>query len=131
MWFNNRRDEGATYPELFGPVLPRPTMALILTIECCIDEWLSGVRTDVAFTTTDYASVYRNHIESMAAFEAGTAPRPILESILKRIHTIGRLHSGAAPLAPAQSATSLSLAAITAANAEWDDGDTESDNDSE
>jgi hypothetical protein len=32
MWFANRKDEGAMYPELFGPIFPRPAFAFILTV---------------------------------------------------------------------------------------------------
>ncbi|KAJ7815128.1 hypothetical protein B0H13DRAFT_2463325, partial [Mycena leptocephala] len=31
MWFNNRRDEGAKHPELFGPIFPKPAFALVLS----------------------------------------------------------------------------------------------------
>ncbi|KAJ7062181.1 hypothetical protein C8F01DRAFT_126258 [Mycena amicta] len=113
MWFNNRRDEGATHPELFGPMFPKPAFALVLTvIECCIDEWLSGVRTDVPFTAAEYASVYRGHLTSLEEFEKRTAPHPILEKILMRIHTDARFHSGAQPIAHAETASSLSQVAI-------------------
>ncbi|KAJ6585983.1 hypothetical protein B0H19DRAFT_1111100 [Mycena capillaripes] len=91
MWFNNRRDEGATHPELFGPVFPRPAFALVLTaIECCIDEWATGVKTDVPFTAADYRSVYQEHLKCLDEFEKHTAPRDILGNILTRTHNIGR-----------------------------------------
>ncbi|KAJ7112493.1 hypothetical protein C8R44DRAFT_564975, partial [Mycena epipterygia] len=69
MWFNNRRDEGATHPELFGPALPKPAFALILSaIECSIDEWATGIKTDVPFTAADYRSVYQEHLTCLADF---------------------------------------------------------------
>ncbi|KAJ7186338.1 hypothetical protein GGX14DRAFT_581118 [Mycena pura] len=130
MWFSNRRDEGVILHELFGPVLPKPTFALILTaIECCIDEWLTGIKTDTAFTAADYAAAYRKALESLERFEKKTAPRNILENILTRVHNIGRFHSGAQPIASDIPAVpSLSLAAIEAAIKEFDeDSVTESD----
>lgn len=36
MWFNNRRDEGAKHPELFGPIFPKPAFALVLSAVCRI-----------------------------------------------------------------------------------------------
>ncbi|KAJ6607120.1 hypothetical protein B0H10DRAFT_2073189 [Mycena sp. CBHHK59/15] len=129
MWFNNRRDEGATHPELFGPVFPKPAFALVLTaIECSIDEWATGVKTDVPFTAADYRSVYQEHLKCLDEFEKHTAPRDILGNILTRTHNIGRFHSGAQPLAPQASTSALSKAALDAAIREYEeDEETESD----
>ncbi|KAJ7728306.1 hypothetical protein B0H14DRAFT_541095 [Mycena olivaceomarginata] len=70
MWFANRRSEGATHPEMFGPILRKPTLALVLTaIECGIDEWATGIKADVPFTSADYRSVYIDHIKAMSDFE--------------------------------------------------------------
>ncbi|KAJ7840202.1 hypothetical protein B0H14DRAFT_2512693 [Mycena olivaceomarginata] len=109
MWFNNRRDEGDTHPELFGPAFPKPAFALVLSaIECSIDEWATGVKTDVPFTSADYRSVYQEHLKCLDQFEKHTAPRDILGNILTRTHNIGRFHSGAQPLAPQASTSALS-----------------------
>ncbi|KAJ7094999.1 hypothetical protein C8R44DRAFT_890125 [Mycena epipterygia] len=121
MWFNNRRDEGATHPELFGPALPKPAFALILSaIECSIDEWATGIKTDVPFTAADYRSVYQEHLTCLADFEKASGRRDILGNILTRVHNIGRFHSGAQPLAPTAH-SSLSTAALNAAIQEYDD----------
>ncbi|KAF5377949.1 hypothetical protein D9615_006757 [Tricholomella constricta] len=46
LWFNNKRDEGVIYSDMFDP-MPVPAIALILTtIECSIDEWTTGTKTD-------------------------------------------------------------------------------------
>ncbi|KAJ7502168.1 hypothetical protein B0H11DRAFT_1712891, partial [Mycena galericulata] len=130
MWFNNRRDEGATHPELFGPIFPKPAFALLLTaIECCIDEWATGIKTDVPFTSADYRSVYQEHIKALGEFESHSAHHAhILGNILTRVHNIGRFHSGAQPLAPVASTSTLSKAALDAAALEDDEDDnTESD----
>ncbi|KAJ7088510.1 hypothetical protein B0H15DRAFT_1022499 [Mycena belliarum] len=129
MWFNNRRDEGAMHPEVFGPILPKPAFALILSaIECGIDEWATGVKTDVPFTSADYRSVYLDHLKALDDFEKHTASRDILGNILTRVHNIGRFHSGASPLTSAPSASTLSKAALDAAIREYDeDEETESD----
>ncbi|KAJ7661007.1 hypothetical protein B0H17DRAFT_954003, partial [Mycena rosella] len=134
MWFNSRRDEGAMHPELFGPRLPKPTLALVLTaIECSVDEWASGIKTDVPFTAADYRSVYLEHIRVLEEFEKATAPRRILDNILTRLHNIGRqvhfsfFHSGAQPISAVKKA-GISSAVLEAAILEYDeDENTESD----
>ncbi|KAJ6625727.1 hypothetical protein B0H10DRAFT_1782301, partial [Mycena sp. CBHHK59/15] len=75
MWFANRRDEGPSFPEFFNPIT-KPGVAIVLTVVCpcllssiarltflakaenSIDERLTGIRTDIPFTTNDYRSVY-------------------------------------------------------------------------
>ncbi|KAJ7182098.1 hypothetical protein C8R46DRAFT_1069184 [Mycena filopes] len=130
MWFNNRRDEGATHPDIFGPLFPKPALCLVLSaIECCIDEWATGIKTDVPFTSADYRSVYEEHVKCLDEFEEHTSQRAdILGNILTRLHNIGRFHSGAQPIAPVASMLSLSRAALDAAVREFEeDPETESD----
>ncbi|KAJ6518448.1 hypothetical protein DFH09DRAFT_1428065 [Mycena vulgaris] len=128
MWFNNRRDEGATHPDVFGPVFPKPAFALVLSaIECSIDEWATGIKTDVPFTAADYRGVYLEHLKCLDEFEKYTAPRDILGNILTRMHNIGRFHSGAQPIGPIKT-TSLSKAVLDAAAQEYDENsNTETD----
>ncbi|KAJ7677748.1 hypothetical protein DFH06DRAFT_559873 [Mycena polygramma] len=122
MWFNNKRDEGATHAELFGPALPKPAFALVLTaIECTIDEWATGIKTEVQFSAADYRSVYQDHLKCLDEFEQHTAPRDILGNILTRAHNIGRFHSGAQPMGPVTTPSALSQAALDAAIREYDE----------
>ncbi|KAJ7732843.1 hypothetical protein B0H16DRAFT_1328495, partial [Mycena metata] len=130
MWFNNRRDEGAKHPEIFGPQFPKPGFALVLSaIECSIDEWATGIKTDIPFTAADYRSVYEEHLKCLDDFEKHTSQRAdILGSILTRVHNIGRFHSGAQPIAPVASTSSLSRATLDAAVREFEeDEETEDD----
>ncbi|TDL21927.1 hypothetical protein BD410DRAFT_700563, partial [Rickenella mellea] len=61
MWFANKSDEGIAHPEYFTP-FPAKALALVATvIECCLDEWASGTRVDVPFTSTAYSSVFSAH----------------------------------------------------------------------
>ncbi|KAF7372553.1 hypothetical protein MVEN_00117700 [Mycena venus] len=53
MWFANRRDEGPSHPEIFN-LLPEEALAALLTTENTIDEYLTGIRTDVPFTANEY-----------------------------------------------------------------------------
>jgi hypothetical protein len=91
MWFANRSDEGIVYAKYFDP-LPVQTMALVLTavsvfsdsdvhaatdsvlqIECCIDEWMTGVKEDIKFSSVAYSLVYLLHLNSLQRFEERTA----------------------------------------------------------
>ncbi|KAJ7447657.1 hypothetical protein FB451DRAFT_1535804 [Mycena latifolia] len=99
MWFANRRDEGPTYPEFFNP-FPAEGLALVFTVAVnLIDEWATGIRTDIPFTANEYRSTYEAHLAALREFEESTKPHKILENILVRLHNIGRFHSGAQPLA--------------------------------
>lgn len=100
MWFANRRDEGPSHPDIFGPQFPRQAAALVLAVvENTIDEHLTGIKTDVPFTANDYRSVYESHLKALDEFAEYTAEHKILDKILTRMHTQGRFHSGAQPLA--------------------------------
>jgi hypothetical protein len=87
MWFKNKRDEGILYADLFNPISVH-SIALILTavsntmdkkiiyyltilvqqIECNIDEWISGTKTEVTFWADDYRTIYDSHVSSLDAF---------------------------------------------------------------
>ncbi|KAJ7909921.1 hypothetical protein B0H13DRAFT_2661302 [Mycena leptocephala] len=107
MWFANRRDEGPRHPEFFSPLRSRSLAAILTAVENNIDERLTGIKTDVPFTVNDYRSVYEAHI-------------------LKRLHTVGRFHSGAQPLnTPSTSAFSKQV--LDAALKEYEEGSTTDD----
>ncbi|KAG1806059.1 hypothetical protein EV424DRAFT_1516950 [Suillus variegatus] len=94
MWFANRNDEGIVYHQYFNP-LPVETMALLLaSIECCIDEWGTGIKEDVKFSAANYASVYNTHLDSLQRFEEHTAPYKLLEKIRVNLHDAARFHAG-------------------------------------
>ncbi|KAJ7761201.1 hypothetical protein DFH07DRAFT_957292 [Mycena maculata] len=127
MWFANRRDEGVVHPEFFSP-FPVTALALILTVvENTIDEYLTGIRTDVPFTANDYRSVYETHLKSLEEFREHTSKYLLLDKILLRMHNIGRFHSGAQPIA-AVTTSALSKEVLDAALKEYEEDDeTESD----
>ncbi|KAH7918565.1 hypothetical protein BV22DRAFT_1024399 [Leucogyrophana mollusca] len=90
MWFTNKNDEGVVYHHHFKP-FPVSALALLLTaIECCIDEWATGTRTDIPFTTQDYRSVYEVHLKCLREFEKHTREHGLLKKICKKIYTNGR-----------------------------------------
>ncbi|KAJ6452580.1 hypothetical protein C8R45DRAFT_1112886 [Mycena sanguinolenta] len=123
MWFANSKDEGPRHPELFSPILLR-ALALILTaIENNIDEHLTGIRTDVAFTANNYRAVYEGHVKALEQFEAHTLKYKLLEKILKRLHSVGRFHSGAKAL-NTLSTSMLRKSVLDTAIKEYEDGET-------
>ncbi|KAI6156699.1 hypothetical protein BKA82DRAFT_3931682, partial [Pisolithus tinctorius] len=78
MWFANKHDEGVKFPEHFKP-FPYPALALILTaIECCIDEWATGQRGDISFTTQEYCSVFESYLKCLQDFDDATKEVGIL-----------------------------------------------------
>ncbi|KAI5987190.1 hypothetical protein EDD15DRAFT_2152343, partial [Pisolithus albus] len=81
MWFTNKHDDGIVFHEYFKP-FPYPALALVLTaIECCIDEWATGSRTDIPFTIQEYRGAYESHLKCLHAFEDATK----LYNVLPRI----------------------------------------------
>ncbi|KAG1890065.1 hypothetical protein F4604DRAFT_1914615 [Suillus subluteus] len=94
MWFANRSDEGVIHGRYFNP-LPVELLALILTaIECCIDEWLTGVKEDIKFSSAAYAPVYQVHLTSLRRFNERTSAYKLLEKICDNVLDVARLHAG-------------------------------------
>ncbi|KAH7926124.1 hypothetical protein BV22DRAFT_1009785 [Leucogyrophana mollusca] len=90
MWFANRHDEGILYHEFFNPI-PVETVALILTaIECCIDEWTTGIKEDIKFSAAAYSSVYRAHLGSLTKFGEHTKKYNLLGKLCQRLHDNAR-----------------------------------------
>ena len=106
MWFCNKQDEGVIHEENFNP-LTIEAVALVLSavckfrdylqhtqtyrlqIECCIDEWISGIRSDIPFSTALYKDVYQDHIRCLERFDKVTN-QLILPNILVKLYNRGR-----------------------------------------
>ncbi|KIM62578.1 hypothetical protein SCLCIDRAFT_1175667, partial [Scleroderma citrinum Foug A] len=89
MWFANKNDEGIKYQTWFKP-FPLPTLALILTaIECCIDEWTTGMWMDIAFMVHDYRGVYDSHLKCLQDFDEATKEFGVLKGICAKIYEDG------------------------------------------
>ncbi|KAJ6528049.1 hypothetical protein B0H19DRAFT_1256268 [Mycena capillaripes] len=140
MFFANKHDEGIKYFAYFNP-FPVSAIALILTvIECCIDEWLTGVRVAIEFSEADYRSVYNNHLRDLIAFGDATKKYDLLEKIQIKIHNRGRhvsllvlcylseiphrFHAGVQPLSEVARAPAIGPAAFAAALKEYEEGET-------
>ncbi|KAJ7917329.1 hypothetical protein B0H13DRAFT_2443027 [Mycena leptocephala] len=64
---------------------------LVLTVgENLIDERLTGIRTDVPFTTNDYCYVYESHLKALTQFEG--------RLVSTSFWTTSSFHSGAQPV---------------------------------
>ncbi|KAG1761821.1 hypothetical protein EV702DRAFT_1038949 [Suillus placidus] len=106
MWFANRHDEGVVHHKYFDP-MPIEVIALVLTaIECCIDEWLQGLKEDIKFTSATYGIVYHGHLGSLQHFDDRTAPYKLLERIRTNLHDLARFHAGVDTLTSTSSSAS-------------------------
>ncbi|KAI6004872.1 hypothetical protein EDD15DRAFT_2191630 [Pisolithus albus] len=89
MWFANKHDDGVRFHNHFKP-FPYPALALVLTaIECCIDEWMTGTRTDIPFSIQEYRGVYESHLKCLQAFEEATRTYAVLPAICMRLYEAG------------------------------------------
>ncbi|KDQ60022.1 hypothetical protein JAAARDRAFT_711578 [Jaapia argillacea MUCL 33604] len=130
VWFANRHDEGVVYHQYFHP-LPAPAIALLLTvIECCIDEWGSGVKTDINFMAVEYKRVYDTHLESLVNFGQHTSHYNLLNKLCNKLAVDGRFFSGAEPI-NTTIAAAVPPSAFNAAIQEYEEDLTESDSDGE
>ncbi|KAJ7634870.1 hypothetical protein FB45DRAFT_865486 [Roridomyces roridus] len=128
--FPNRRAPGATLPDYFDP-LPLVTLALVLTVfDNCVDEWATGIRTDIPFTASEYREVYQRHVSTLEEFAVATKKYGILDKILQDLHDNGRAHSGAEPRAT-MSRGALLPSDIAAAMKEFEDAQMSGDEDHE
>ncbi|KAF8804477.1 hypothetical protein BYT27DRAFT_7225209 [Phlegmacium glaucopus] len=126
MWFRNKQDEGVVHTVQFNP-LTVPALALVLAaIECCIDEWITGIRTDIPFSTTLYKDVYEDHIHCLERFNK-ISKQKILPNILIKFYNRGRFHAGAQPISAAGAPTISDTAFYAALKEYEDESQTESD----
>ncbi|KAI5997562.1 hypothetical protein EDD15DRAFT_2410951 [Pisolithus albus] len=95
-------------------------------IECCIDEWSTGTRTDIPFTIQEYRATYDSHLKCLQAFAEATKTYDVLPSICRRLYEVGRIHSGAAPLT-APTEVTVSAQIIATAIKEHEEGSTTED----
>ena len=113
MWFKNKRDEGIIFQDYFNPV-SIPSIALILTavriffsgyklsfnsfilycfqIECNIDEWATGLKTDIPFYAEEYRAVYDSHVVSLSEFGVYSKSRnlDLLGRLQRKLYNYGR-----------------------------------------
>ncbi|KAI6023060.1 hypothetical protein PISMIDRAFT_105996, partial [Pisolithus microcarpus 441] len=90
MWFANKHDDGVMFPDHFKP-FPHLALALVLTsIECCIDEWVTGTCMDVAFTIQEYHGMFESHLNCLREFKEATKQYGVLSGICNKIYEARR-----------------------------------------
>jgi len=62
----------------------------VFQIECCIDEWITGVKTDVTFYADEYRSIYQGHINSLQTFGSVTSKHDLLGRLQRTLYNFGR-----------------------------------------
>ncbi|KAF8148659.1 hypothetical protein B0H34DRAFT_802876 [Crassisporium funariophilum] len=159
VWFNNPRDEGIVYVDLFDPIsvvlvlrlilssvrlivdtefIPftgttisfMEAIALVLTVvECGIDSWATGVKLEVPFYSSEYKPVYTTHVKTLKVFGVATSKHDLLGKLQKSTFNFGRIHAGVS-LAVSQEGPVLSASAFAAALKEYEE-DTNTEEDGE
>ncbi|KAG2098575.1 hypothetical protein BD769DRAFT_1644081 [Suillus cothurnatus] len=94
MWFTNRNDEGIVYHKYFNPFRAEAIALVLMAIECCIDEWATGLKEDVKFSAATYSSVYSSHFDSLRRFEERTAAYKLFDKICVNLHDTACFHAG-------------------------------------
>lgn len=59
-------------------------------MECGIDEWGTGIKTEVAFTAVDYRSVFDAHLKCLHDFRDATKKHELLDKICMKLYNVGR-----------------------------------------
>jgi hypothetical protein len=59
-------------------------------IEANIDEWATGIQTDVSFYADDYRPVYLEHITTLLAFGEHTHKHDLLGRLQRKVYNYGR-----------------------------------------
>ncbi|KAG6913839.1 hypothetical protein DXG01_003990 [Tephrocybe rancida] len=101
MWYKSKTDEGVICAEYSDREngIPLVTIALVLTaIECCLDEWQSGERQDLAFSVTTYSPKYKSHLRNLQDFQAKTQEANIVPRIRKHLLKTARKHAKVDPM---------------------------------
>ncbi|KAG1868597.1 hypothetical protein F4604DRAFT_1584606, partial [Suillus subluteus] len=90
MWFTNRSDEGVIYHKYFNPIPVRAIVLVLTAIECCIDEWMQGLKEDIKFTSATYGVVYNTHLGSLQCFDERTAAYKLVDKMCTNLHNTAR-----------------------------------------
>ena len=117
---------------------------MILQMECGIDEWGTGIKTKVPFTTMDYHPMFDAHLKCLCKLRKASKKHELLDKICLKLYNVGwyifmflcsvdnimfwsSFHSGTQPITPAIS-SAVSASAFIAAVWEYKDNtDTETD----
>ncbi|KAI6020919.1 hypothetical protein BKA83DRAFT_19519 [Pisolithus microcarpus] len=126
MWFANKHDDGVVFHKHYKPFPYLALVLVLMVIECCIDEWMTGMRTDIPFTIQEYRGTYESHLKCLHAFEDAMKDYDVLPAICTRLYEAGRIHSSAALLSAPMEVT-VSAQVIATAIKEHEEGSTMED----
>ena len=59
-------------------------------MECGIDEWGTGIKTEVPFTAVDYRPVFDAHLKCLREFREATKKHELLDKISLKLYNVGR-----------------------------------------
>ena len=58
-------------------------------MECGIDEWGMGIKTDITFTAVDYRTVFAAHLKCLHNFQEATKKHELLDKICVKLYNVG------------------------------------------
>ncbi|KAG6872832.1 hypothetical protein C0995_006132 [Termitomyces sp. Mi166 len=130
MWFKNKEDVGVVFFDNFSLFL-LSALALVLTIiDCCIEEWMTSIRTPIHFLSKLYCEMYLAHLKQIEEFKKYTTevhPFKVLDPILIRLNNRGKFNVGAQPISQLNVLTIASTAFAAAVQQYHNDTDTNTD----
>jgi len=65
-------------------------LLMFLQMECGIDEWGTGIKTKVAFTSVDYCSVFDTHLKCLGKFQDATKKDELLDKLCMKLYNVGQ-----------------------------------------
>ncbi|KAI0824460.1 hypothetical protein BC628DRAFT_1322945, partial [Trametes gibbosa] len=89
IFYKRASNDGVNLDTMYSP-FPLRGIALILALQCGLDEWQSGLRCNVDFAEDNYSSIYHTHIKELEAFEAASGVHKIVSDIQSRISKHGQ-----------------------------------------
>ncbi|EPQ49844.1 hypothetical protein GLOTRDRAFT_51519 [Gloeophyllum trabeum ATCC 11539] len=123
MWFANKKDEGIVHSEFFSPRIPLVTIAMVLTaIQCSLEEWQTGQKTDIPFTETAYSSHFENHLRALEQFHQKTKDLKIMPQIQMKLRRKARAYAKADDEEQSGSREIFEDADVEAARREFEEG---------
>ncbi|KAF8885297.1 hypothetical protein BD779DRAFT_1471654 [Infundibulicybe gibba] len=97
LWFSDLQDKGAQYFLVFRPngMLPMHAIAFVLTvIECGIDMWLTGIKKEITFRSSEYHTVYLTHVDLLCKYEKETEELDLFNKLCRKLYRRAAISAG-------------------------------------
>ncbi|TFK88135.1 hypothetical protein K466DRAFT_451138, partial [Polyporus arcularius HHB13444] len=95
VYYKGPEDDGVKHDDVYRP-FPLKGLALVLTaIHCAIQEWETGMFSNVKFDQNGYSRIYDRHVADLGSFRYKTRQHKVLEKICTKISERGRAHAKA------------------------------------